>query len=54
MSAFPIQGFITKKEVEQLYGRSHRSLTRDFSSAVRVGDTEVLANLKIYTRVHGC
>lgn len=49
MSATPIRGFITKKEVEELYGRSHRSITRDFSSAVRVGDNTVLKHLKLRT-----
>ena len=49
MTTSAIRGFLTKKEVTELYGRSHRSLTRDFSSAVRVGDREVLAHLKILT-----
>jgi hypothetical protein len=49
MTPSAISGFLTKKEVAELYGRSHRSLTRDFSSAVRVGDREVLTHLKIVT-----
>ena len=49
MTPSAIPGFLTKKEVEELYGRSHRSLTRDFSSAVRVADREILAHLKVRT-----
>ncbi len=49
MALATIPGFLTKKEVTELYGRSHRSLTRDFSSAVRTGDDEVLTHLKLHT-----
>jgi len=42
-----IPGFITKKEAEQLFNRSCRSLTRDFSAAVRGRDSDVLAHLKV-------
>ncbi len=49
MTPSPIPGFLTKKEVAELYGRSHRSLTRDFSSAVRTGNLDVLTHLKIRT-----
>lgn len=49
MTAASIKGFLTKKEVQERYGRSHRSLTRDFSSAVRVKDREVLTHLKVLT-----
>ena len=47
MASESLPGYITKKEVEQLYGRSHRSLTRDFSSAMKAGDTAVLNHLKL-------
>ena len=40
MSASPIDGYLTKKEIEESFDRSHRSLTRDFSNAVRVGDSK--------------
>lgn len=49
MTPTPIPGFLTKKEVEQRYGRSHRSLTRDFSAAVRRSDLKVLPHLKLQT-----
>ena len=49
MTPSAIPGFLTKTEVAELYGRSHRSLTRDFSSAVRVKNVEVLKHLKILT-----
>lgn len=49
MTPAPIPGFLTKKEVEERYGRSHRSLTRDFSVAVRRGDPKVLPHLKLQT-----
>lgn len=47
MAPDSIPGFVTKKELEKLFGRSHRSLTRDFSAAVRTGDTGVLNHLKL-------
>ena len=49
MSASPIDGYLTKKEIEESFGRSHRSLTRDFSNAVRVGDSKILPHLKLRT-----
>jgi len=49
MSSSPIAGYLTKKEIEEEFSRSHRSLTRDFSQAVRVGDSEILPNLKLRT-----
>ena len=49
MSASPIEGYLTKKEIEESFDRSHRSLTRDFSNAVRVGDSKVLPHLKLRT-----
>ena len=49
MSVSPIDGYLTKKEIEENYNRSHRSLTRDFSNAVRVGDSEILPHLKLRT-----
>lgn len=49
MSVSPIAGYLTKKEIEEEFGRSHRSLTRDFSNAVRVGDSKILPNLKLRT-----
>ena len=49
MSASPIDGYLTKKEIEESFDRSHRSLTRDFSNAVRVGDSEILPHLKLRT-----
>ncbi len=49
MSASPIDGYLTKKEIEKNHNRSHRSLTRDFSNAVRVGDSDVLPHLKLRT-----
>jgi hypothetical protein len=49
MTPPPISGFLTKTEVEELYGRSHRSLTRDFSAAVRLKDQKVLTHLKLQT-----
>jgi hypothetical protein len=49
MTPTSIPGFLTKKEVEERYGRSHRSLTRDFSAAVRRADPKVLPHLKIQT-----
>ena len=49
MSASPIDGYLTKKEIEENYNRSHRSLTRDFSNAVRVGDFQILPHLKLRT-----
>ena len=49
MSASPIDGYLTKKEIEESFDRSHRSLTRDFSNAVRVGDSKVLPHLKLRT-----
>lgn len=49
MSASPIDGYLTKKEIEENYNRSHRSLTRDFSNAVRVGDSKVFPHLKLRT-----
>jgi hypothetical protein len=49
MTPSAIPGFLTKTEVAELYGRSHRSLTRDISSAVRVKNVEVLKHLKILT-----
>ncbi len=49
MSASPIAGYLTKKEIEEAFQRSHRSLTRDFSNAVRVGDSDILRNLKLRT-----
>jgi hypothetical protein len=49
MSASPIDGYLTKKEIEESFNRSHRSLTRDFSNAVRVGDSEILPHLKLRT-----
>lgn len=49
MTPSAIAGYITKKEVEERYGRSHRSLTRDFSTAVRRSDQKVLAHLKLQT-----
>lgn len=49
MSASPIAGYLTKKEIEEAFQRSHRSLTRDFSQAVRVGDSDILQNLKLRT-----
>jgi len=49
MSASPIVGYLTKKEIEETFQRSHRSLTRDFSNAVRVGDSDILRNLKLRT-----
>ncbi|MCA9077750.1 MAG: hypothetical protein KDA93_22175 [Planctomycetaceae bacterium] len=49
MTPAPIPGYLTKKEVTERYGRSHRSLTRDFSTAIRMGDEEVLTHLKLQT-----
>lgn len=49
MTPTAIPGFLTKKEVEERYGRSHRSLTRDFSAAVRRSDPKVLPHLKLQT-----
>ena len=49
MSASPVTNYLTKKEIEENYNRSHRSLTRDFSNAVRVGDSEILQHLKLRT-----
>lgn len=49
MTPAPIAGHLTKKELSERYGRSHRSLTRDFSTAVRTGDTDVLTHLKLQT-----
>ena len=49
MTPAPIAGHLTKKEVSERYGRSHRSLTRDFSTAVRTGDAEVLTHLRLQT-----
>ena len=49
MTPASIPGFLTKKEVEEHYGRSHRSITRDFSAAVRRGDAKVLTHLKLQT-----
>lgn len=49
MSASPIAGYLTKKEIEENYNRSHRSVTRDFSNAVRVGDSAVLQHLRLRT-----
>lgn len=49
MTPAPIPGYLTKKEVEERYGRSHRSLTRDFSAAVRTQDQKVLPHLKLQT-----
>lgn len=49
MTPAPIPGYLTKKEVEERYGRSHRSLTRDFSAAVRTKDVKVLPHLKLQT-----
>src|SRR5258708_982061 len=49
MTPATISGYLTKKEVEERYGRSHRSLTRDFSSAVRRQDEKVLPHLKLQT-----
>ncbi len=49
MSASPIAGYLTKKDIEENFNRSHRSLTRDFSNAVRVGDSKVLPHLKLRT-----
>lgn len=49
MSPATLPGFLTKKEVEERFGRSHRTLTRDFSSAVRLNDEQVLSHLKVHT-----
>lgn len=49
MTRQPIPDYLTKKEVEEHYGRSHRSLTRDFSAAVRTADQMVLSHLKLQT-----
>ena len=49
MSVSPIANYLTKKEIEENFNRSHRSLTRDFSNAVRVGDSKVLPHLKLRT-----
>ncbi|QDV48462.1 hypothetical protein [Gimesia fumaroli] len=49
MSVSPPTGYLTKKEIEEEFHRSHRSLTRDFSQAVRVGDSDILRNLKLRT-----
>ncbi|QDU10876.1 hypothetical protein [Gimesia aquarii] len=49
MSASPLADYLTKKEIEEAFQRSHRSLTRDFSQAVRVGDSKILRNLKLRT-----
>ncbi|WP_145305541.1 hypothetical protein [Gimesia fumaroli] len=49
MSVSPTAGYLTKKEIEEAFQRSHRSLTRDFSQAVRVGDSDILRNLKLRT-----
>ncbi len=49
MTPAAIPGYLTKKEVEERYGRSHRSLTRDFSAAVRTHDESILPNLKLQT-----
>ena len=49
MATPSIPAHITKKEVEERFDRSHRSLTREFSRAIRVGDTEVLQHLKLLT-----
>ena len=45
----PIPGYITKKQIEERHQRSHRSLTRDFTRAVRIGDDAVLKHLKLCT-----
>ncbi len=49
MSVSPVTNYLTKKEIEENYNRSHRSLTRDFSNAVRVGDSEILQHIKLRT-----
>ncbi len=49
MSVPSIADYLTKKEIEEQFHRSHRSLTRDFSQAVRVGDSDILPNLKLRT-----
>ncbi len=49
MTPAPIPGYLTKKEVTERFGRSHRSLTRDFSTAIRMEDEEVLTHLKLQT-----
>lgn len=49
MTPAPIPDYLTKKEVEEQYGRSYRSLTRDFSTAVRLRDETVLVHLKLQT-----
>lgn len=49
MTPSAIPGYLTKKEVEEQYGRSYRSLTRDFSTAVRLKDESILVHLKLQT-----
>jgi hypothetical protein len=49
MANSPLQGFITKKDVAERFDRSHRSLTRDLSAAVRSQDIDVLQNLRLRT-----
>ena len=49
MTPTPIPDYLTKKEVEEQYGRSYRSLTRDFSTAVRLKDEAILIHLKLHT-----
>lgn len=49
MTPATLPGYLTKKEVEEHFGRSHRSLTRDFSAAVRRKDENILPHLKLHT-----
>lgn len=43
------RGYLNKKQIEATYGRSYRSLTRDITNAVKVGDTKILQYLKLVT-----
>ncbi len=44
------EGFVNKHNAVHLFNRSHRSLSRDITTAVRMGDEEILKHFRLQTQ----
>ncbi len=44
------EGFVNKRNAVEHFNRSHRSLSRDITTAVRLGDEEILKHFRLQTQ----
>ena len=48
-TTYPLEQFLLKSEIEEVYGRARRTLTGDIAKAIRTKDSELLALLRVRT-----